>query len=176
MILLVGPSAVGKTEVGKALNRQFQYKKMITYTTRAPRINEIQDVDYHFVSVSEFLNKQENKFFFETVFYATCYYGTALEDIDPSKYVIVEPVGLKHYKDSDLFCVAFYLDAKDETRKQRMILRHDSEESIQKRMELDSKHFSQEIKEICDFTIEVDNKTVEEIAKEINELYKIKKK
>lgn len=176
MILLVGPSAVGKTEVGKRLSKDFGYEKLITYTTRPIRDGEVQDVDYHFITVQEFLLKQEDDFFFESVFYSTNYYGTAISDIKCDKYVIVDPNGLKRYKESGIFCVAFYLDATPSVRMQRMMERNDSSESIERRMELDEKHFSKDIKKRCDFTLHVDKMSIEKIAKKINHYYMKKKK
>ena len=51
MLILIGPSASGKTEVAKLLAKKYNITKIVTYTTRAPRINEINGVDYNFVSV-----------------------------------------------------------------------------------------------------------------------------
>lgn len=37
----------------------FNIKKIITCTTRAPRANEVNDVDYHFLSVEEFQRRKD---------------------------------------------------------------------------------------------------------------------
>ena len=54
MLILIGASASGKTEVAKTLAKKYNITKIVTYTTRAPRINERNGVDYNFVSVEEF--------------------------------------------------------------------------------------------------------------------------
>ena len=54
MLILIGPSASGKTEVAKLLAKKYNITKIVTYTTRAPRVNEVNGVDYNFVSVEEF--------------------------------------------------------------------------------------------------------------------------
>lgn len=56
MIILVGASASGKTEVAKMLGKLFQMRKVITHTTRPMRENEKDGVDYYFVTREEFLN------------------------------------------------------------------------------------------------------------------------
>ena len=60
MIILVGPSASGKTEIVKYLIKYFSYTKFVTTTTRNIRVNEINGIDYNFISTTEFLDKIKN--------------------------------------------------------------------------------------------------------------------
>ena len=55
MLILVGHSASGKTEIANELKRDYDMKKIITYTTRPIRVNEVNGIDYHFVTEEEFL-------------------------------------------------------------------------------------------------------------------------
>ena len=48
MILLIGASASGKTEIAKELTKLFGIEKAITTTTRLPRINEKNGVEFFF--------------------------------------------------------------------------------------------------------------------------------
>ena len=54
MLIIIGPSASGKTECAKILEKKYNLKKVITHTTRLPRINEINNIDYHFVNKETF--------------------------------------------------------------------------------------------------------------------------
>ena len=54
MIVLIGASASGKTEISKTLCANFTYQKCITTTTRNIRPNEQPGVDYHFLSKEDF--------------------------------------------------------------------------------------------------------------------------
>jgi guanylate kinase len=55
MVVISGPSGVGKDEVLKVLQqRQVPFHFVVTATTRPQRSGEIDGEDYHFVSVSEF--------------------------------------------------------------------------------------------------------------------------
>jgi guanylate kinase len=55
IIIISGPSGVGKGTVVKELAKKFKAIEVgITYTTRKPRINETNNIDYHFVSENEF--------------------------------------------------------------------------------------------------------------------------
>ena len=55
MIILSSPSGVGKTTLTKKIQQKYQsFKISVSHTTRSPRSNEIDGVDYHFVSTAEF--------------------------------------------------------------------------------------------------------------------------
>ena len=56
MLILVGPSASGKTEIAKLLDVKYHLTKIVTHTTREKSINQNDDIDYHFVSKDTFLN------------------------------------------------------------------------------------------------------------------------
>ena len=55
MIVLIGASASGKTEVAKTLIYKNGFSKIVTYTTRKIRPTEKDGIDYHFVSKQQFL-------------------------------------------------------------------------------------------------------------------------
>lgn len=94
MLVLIGPSASGKTEIAKILIRDFGMKKLVTYTTRPARPGEQDGIDYHFVTVDEFKALDEAEEFVETTFYNGNYYGSRKRDVDMNKVVVLDPSGL----------------------------------------------------------------------------------
>ena len=102
MLILVGHSASGKTEIANELKRDYDMKKIITYTTRPIRINEVNGVDYHFVTEEEFLSLKEKDFFVETTLFNGYYYGSSKEDVKDDAVVILDPVGLTNFMNSKL--------------------------------------------------------------------------
>ena len=55
IMILVGPSGAGKTTIAsKLLTKNYGLKKVITCTSRAPRDNEVDGVDYYFKTKEEF--------------------------------------------------------------------------------------------------------------------------
>ena len=55
MVILSSPSGVGKTTITKKLQQKYHnFKISISHTTRTPRSNEIDGVDYFFVSKKVF--------------------------------------------------------------------------------------------------------------------------
>lgn len=173
MLILIGPSASGKTEVVKMLIANYNMKKFVTYTSRPMRPGEIEDVDYHFLSRSEFEKKINESFFLEHVEYNNNYYGTSYEGMDPDKVVILEPSGLKHYikhaRENIKIC---YITCSKELREKRMISRGDSEENIKKRLSSDEIIFNAELNDLADWVIEDKDFSLEELTEKVFELYK----
>ena len=173
MIILVGASATGKSVVAKKLIEQYDMSKVVTYTTRPMRVGEVNHIDYHFVSMEEFLSKKENNFFLETALYNNNYYGTAYEDISKNKVLIVEPNGANvYYEKLKDQVYSVYLNASDEERKRRMIERGDSLENINKRLLSDIQYFDLNNFKKVDFVLETEGKTIEEVANIVYKSYK----
>ena len=172
MLILIGPSASGKTEVAKLLASRYNITKIVTYTTRKPRIHEINGVDYHFVSVEEFARLTEQNFFVETTYYNSNYYGTAKKDIKDDKCIILDPNGLKSFlalKDERI--ISMYLNSEEEIRYQRMIKRNDSEEDAKRRLINDRIAFNDSNLQGITFVVDSDNITLDELTNKIHNLY-----
>lgn len=167
MIILVGPSASGKTQIGYSLKKIYGLEKVVTYTTRRMRSGEVNGIDYHFITKDEFLRLEKENFFFEYVCYNENYYGTAINSLNDNSYLILEPNGMKRYLSSKLDLTIFYLDCSEEVRFKRMIMRHDGALNAQKRIEIDRQIFNDEVKLHANYLVDVSQKSVDEIAKEI---------
>ena len=172
MILLVGASASGKTEVAKLLKSLFGIKKAITHTSRKIRPSEKDGVDYHFVSEEEFLRLYQEGALLENTLYNGNRYGCSKAELSDDKCVILDPNGLKAFlKEKNPRLITFFLEASEETRRKRMAIRGDEPEAIEKRILTDREAFSKENVGKTDFVIQTEGKTLEEIAKEVHEKY-----
>ena len=55
MVILSSPSGVGKTTLTKKIQQKYHsFKISVSHTTRPPRSNEIDGVDYNFVTHKKF--------------------------------------------------------------------------------------------------------------------------
>lgn len=170
MIILIGPSASGKTEIAKKLISTFDYKKFVTTTTRNKRVGEIDGVDYYFISVDEFKENLANNKFIETTIYNNNYYGSYKSEMGDNKVLIVEPNGLKAFQSlNDPHIISFFIDSSEDDRYERMIKRGDEINDIKRRLDNDRKLFYENIK--TDFRIINKNKSLEELSIDINNLY-----
>ncbi len=84
IILITAPSGAGKTSITKYLLQEFPSLSFsISATTRLPRGNEQDGVDYYFLSLSDFQKKiAENAFLEWEMVYEGKYYGTLLSELD----------------------------------------------------------------------------------------------
>ena len=76
MLILSSPSGAGKTTLVKLLSKNRDFHISISHTTRKPRINEIQDKDYHFVDNNEFENLIKEGEFLEYAKVFNHFYGS----------------------------------------------------------------------------------------------------
>lgn len=96
LIVLSGPSGVGKGTVRRALfqmpNHDLVYS--VSMTTRAPRLGEVEGVDYYFVSKETFLQRIKENKFLEWAEFVGNYYGTPRdkveEQLEQGKEVVLE--------------------------------------------------------------------------------------
>lgn len=103
---LTGPSASGKTTLSKELLKRYpeMVVQAISTTSRPPRPNETDGVDYHFISESEFTAAITRGEFVEFAKFDGNYYGLRRSDIEKAiaadiGIVIVEKNGRNRLKD-----------------------------------------------------------------------------
>jgi guanylate kinase len=84
LILITAPSGAGKTSIVQHLMKAYpQLVFSVSATTRKPRGNEKEGVDYYFISEEEFSEKIHHKEFLEwEMVYEGKYYGTLKSEIE----------------------------------------------------------------------------------------------
>tara|TARA_Y100001970_G_C14115183_1_gene793157 strand:- start:332 stop:931 length:600 start_codon:yes stop_codon:yes gene_type:complete len=82
LIIISSPSGTGKTSIcKKIISQDKRIKLSVSHTTRPPRDNEINGVDYYFVSSDEFKRKISNQNFLEYAKVFENYYGTSKKNV-----------------------------------------------------------------------------------------------
>lgn len=146
IVCFCGHSGSGKTAIAELLCAKYPklFAKLITTTTREPRYNETNGIDYYFVSpiVYEGLNliaKAE---------VANAQYGmdvNRIQDIlDDKKYPLIVCTKdgaqelMEKYADTDIEVYVVAILAEKETCIMRMAERGDTQENIEKRLKRDA--------------------------------------
>ena len=111
IIVVSGPSGVGKTTVINRILAEcaVPLRRSVSATTRSPRSGEIDGVDYHFLTVEDFLDRRRRGEFIESceVFSKGCLYGTLQNELEVARregkwsVLVIDVQGaltvLKHY-------------------------------------------------------------------------------
>ena len=82
MVILSSPSGAGKTTISKKIQQKYQnFKISVSHTTRKPRENEVEGIDYYFINENDFKNKVKNHEFYEYAKIFGNYYGTSKDSV-----------------------------------------------------------------------------------------------
>lgn len=140
-MILVGKAASGKDFLKSKMERK-GFKTGISHTTRKPRENEIDGVDYHFVDEVTFIEMIGQEKFIEYMEFNGWFYGQTEEDFDGADIMIMSKDGLdmlpKQYRDQ---CIVIYLDVPMDDRLKRLSSRNDKNDSIERRVTTDEAQF-----------------------------------
>ncbi|MDE6502753.1 MAG: guanylate kinase [Ruminococcus sp.] len=82
LIVFSAPSGCGKGTMLAQILKNGNYHCSVSATTRQPRENEKDGVNYYFISNEEFENKIKEDAFLEYAGYCNHYYGTLLSEVD----------------------------------------------------------------------------------------------
>ena len=154
-IVLSSPSGAGKTTITKKISQKYPNIKIsISHTTRKPRPNEIDGVDYHFVNRDKFESLIKENSFFEHAKIFDNYYGTSKKSVNKlheENYDVVFDIDwqgtkqLSKYKELNLIKI-FILPPSKKELKNRLINRNqDNNQTVEKRLnqyENDIQHWS----------------------------------
>lgn len=172
MIILVGASASGKTEIAKILYSKYKMVKAVTHTTRPQRKKEVNGVDYFFVSKDEFLKLAEERAFVETTEYNNHFYGCTKAQIAENKVVIVDPNGLRAFLALNNKKIITFLISSDEgTRYERMLKRGDHIDQALERIKIDRDDFHHLRVGYVHFEIINEDNSLEQAADRVYKFY-----
>lgn len=172
LIVLAGPSGVGKGTIVKALlERNPDFYLSISFTTRPPRSGEVDGKDYFFIAREDFEAMIRDNKFLEWAEYAGNYYGTpklAVEEkIASGKSVLleIELAGARKIEKTFPSALRIFILPPSMTELERRLKSRgkDSEAVISQRLEIAKK----EIEAKDEFDARIINEDIESAAIEI---------
>ena len=175
MVILSSPSGVGKTTLTKKIQQKYpNFKISVSHTTRIPRSNEVDGVDYHFVSKESFKKLIDQNQFYEYAKIFGNYYGTLRKTVDKdiiSNDLIfdIDWQGTKQLsKFSNLKLIKIYLipDSKEELKKRLIKRDQNTKEEVDKRY----KSFNEDVKHWNDYDYIIINKNLDNCFKQIESI------
>lgn len=181
IFIISATSGAGKTtltnEAIKRLANEYDISKVITYTTRSPREEEIHGKDYHFLSEKKFKQKLKAGFFLETTKYNGSLYGSPRNIIEEVKLgksfmLITDLEGTKELKKLIPKAILLWITVPSlEILKQRLISRGDNSKKIEQRLKL-AKIELKETEKSRFFDFKIINDKFDQAAQELTQLIK----
>ena len=181
MVILSSPSGAGKTTITKKIQQKYQsFKISVSHTTRKPRPNEVEGVDYYFITHEKFKKFISEGKFYEYAKIFDNYYGTLKESVDQTIKTndIIFDIDwqgtqqLSKFKNLKLIKIYLIPPSKKEL-KQRLIKRNqDSPQEVERRF----KAYDNDIQHWKDYDYIVINENLENCYKQIEKIILINKK
>ena len=179
MVILSSPSGVGKTTLTKKIQQKYKnFKISVSPTTRPPRSNEVDGVDYHFVSKKKFKELIDEEKFYEHAKIFENYYGTLKRNVDETIkendiLFDIDWQGTKQLsKFTNLNLIKIYLITNKTELKTRLIKRNqNTDEEIKKRFN----SFDEDILHWNDYDYIIINKNLENCFRQIEKIIEINK-
>ena len=144
MLVLSSPSGAGKTTLSKKIQQSDNsFEISVSHTTRNPRPNEVDGVDYHFVSKEKFLKLLQQGMFYEHAEIFGNYYGTSkssIKKITNNNHNVLFDIDwqgsqqLSKFKELNLVKVFILPPSKEELEKRLINRNQDDKEAIKRRM------------------------------------------
>ena len=175
MVVFSSPSGVGKTTITKKIQQKYHsFKLSVSHTTRKPRSNEVNGVDYHFVNKDFFMNLVKNNKFYEYAKIFDNYYGTLKQNIKEMfiKNDIIFDIDwqgtkqLSKFRELKLLKIYLIPDSKEELKKRLISRNQNTDEEVKKRFNA----YKDEIKHWQDYDYIIINKNLENCFQQIEKI------
>ena len=181
MVILSSPSGVGKTTLTKKIQQKYNtFKISVSHTTRSPRSNEVEGVDYFFVSKEKFKELIKKNQFYEHAKIYENYYGTLKKNVDEiilNNDIIFDidwqgTKQLSKFKNLNLIKIYLITNNKKELKSRLIKRNQNTADEIEKRFN----SFDEDIKHWNDYDYIIINKNLDVCFKQIENIIKTSKK
>ena len=181
IVILSSPSGAGKTSLVKEISSKNNFSISISHTTRKPRSNEKNGIDYHFVTLEVFKKIISEQKFLEYAKVFKNYYGSSkdnvIEKLDNGENIIfdIDWQGTEQIKQKKLkykIITIFILPPSREELFKRLLNRDSNDEkNAKERM----KQFDKDVLHWKNYDLVVVNDNLEECYKKIIKYINLKK-
>ena len=176
MVILSSPSGAGKTTITKKIQQKYNnFKISVSHTSRKPRSNEIDGVDYFFITKEEFKKKIDNKEFYEHAKIFDNYYGTSKKSVQSllkKNHSILFDIDwqgtqqLSVYRELSLIKIFILPPSKKELENRLISRNQDQKDIVAKRL----KSYDNDITHWSDYDYIIINDNLENCFKQIEKI------
>ena len=175
MVVLSSPSGAGKTTITKKIQQKLNsFKISVSHTTRKPRLNGIDGVDYNFIDIKTFEKKIKENFFYEYAKIFDNYYGTskiAVNNIIKNNDIIFDidwqgNQQLSKFDELNLLKIFITIKSKKDLKERLITRNQDSKSEVEKRLS----SFDIDVKHWCDYDYIVTNENLENCFRHVESI------
>ena len=175
LLILSSPSGAGKTTITKKIQQKYQsFKISVSHTTRKPRSNEVDGVDYNFISKSKFEQFIKDGKFYEHAKIFDNYYGTLKKSVDnliKTNDIIFDidwqgTKQLSKFENLNLTKIYIIPPNKEELKKRLTKRNLDTPEEVEKRF----KSFDEDVIHWKDYDYVIINENLDNCYKQIEKI------
>jgi len=148
--IISAPAGTGKTTLVGMLKKEFPcIVESISYTTRKPRVNEINGRDYFFITDEEFQMRLKNEEFLEYAEVFGSHYGTSKEFVSQQQekgnhvILVIDTQGAEKLKKYNLISIFISPPNMQELQYRLHSRKSETEEMIQKRLDWAKREINQ---------------------------------
>ena len=175
LFVVSGPSGVGKGTVIEALMQEYDdINYSISATTRSPRADEVDGIDYFFLSEDKFIEMQKNGEFIECAKVHNNYYGTprssVIDCLEKGKDIILEIdiQGARQVKREFEECILIFLLPPSLEELEKRLNKRGTESEKSRKIRLENAR--RELKETVEYDYEVVNDEVKSTVNKLKEI------
>ncbi len=175
MVILSSPSGVGKTTITKKIQQKYpSFKISVSHTTRLARSNEVDGIDYNFISNAKFEKLINENKFYEYAKIFDNYYGTLKKNVDELiiKNDLIFDIDwqgtkqLSKFKNLKLIKIFLVTPNKKELKERLIARNQNSEKEVEKRF----KSFEEDVQHWKDYDYIIINKNLDICFKQIENI------
>jgi guanylate kinase len=176
MLVLSSPSGAGKTTISKKIQQKYQnFKISVSHTTRKPRPNEVEGIDYFFISEEGFKEQIKKNQFYEYAKIFDNYYGTSREavaELLKNRNDILFDIDwqgtqqLSKFKDLNLIKIFILPPDKKELKKRLVERNQDKKDVVSQRL----KSYDSDITHWSDYNFVIINDNLENCFRQIEKI------
>ena len=181
MVILSSPSGAGKTTLTKKIQQKYQnFKISVSHTTRRPRSDEVEGIDYFFLNHEEFKKKIASDEFYEYAKIFDNFYGTSKYSVNTllkkNNDILFDidwqgTQQLSKFKELNLIKIFLVPPDKKELEKRLIQRNQDNHKVVMKRL----KAYDSDILHWVDYDCVIINDSLEHCFAQIEKVILIKK-